>query len=304
MKGTKPTPIEKNPLNAQFIHSIIKDSHLICVSNRLPIQFDTTIKKSSGGLVAAFEDIVTDKKFTWVGWAGTFPQNKEQEEVISQKLKAFNYEPLFLSETQIKTYYDGFCNASLWPLLHYFPSNYRHEDHWFTTYKEVNLLFSDYICEKAPENSFIWVQDYHFFLLPALIKKNRPDLKVGFFLHTPFPSYEIFRIHPNRTELLTGILGADLIGFHTYHYLRHFRSAVLRICEIESDVFQIKNYPNETKCGVFPIGISWNHFHATLTSDAFTDACKKLKQTYQKKIMKRKKKLLKLLSKLMEKCIQ
>jgi len=117
-------------------------------------------------------------------------------------------------------------------------------------------------------------------LLPGILRERRPELKPGFFLHTPFPSYEIFRCHPNRRELVEGMLGADLIGFHTFGYLRHFRSTVLRILGIESELNNIPHETHSTRIGVYPIGINTDKFLAELQSEAFKTHLADYRQTY------------------------
>lgn len=254
--------------------------NLINVSNRLPVSFNQRIQRNAGGLVSAFEDVQNQENFSWVGWAGKIPQDDKEKASMTEALTALNYQPVFLSQDDIANYYDGFCNTSLWPLLHQFSSHYEFSYEWYLSYLNVNENFARLIAQQAPLDACVWIHDYHFFLLPRLLKQQRPDLKIGFFLHTPFPSYEIFRIHPKRRALLKGLLGADLIGFHTYNYARHFRSAVLRILGIDSDPTEIKNGKNTSKLGVFPIGISWKHFQSTLNEKACQEAKTQLAKTY------------------------
>lgn len=268
-------------LNAQKI--LQSGQTLINVSNRLPISFDKGLQKSSGGLVTAFEDIQNSENFTWLGWAGKFAVDKAEEASIAESLEAFNYHPVFLNQESINNYYDGFCNASLWPILHQFSTYYEFKYDWYVSYLEVNERFCEEVLAIAPQEAIVWIHDYHFFLLPQMLKQKRPDLKIGFFLHTPFPSYEIFRIHPKRRTLLKGLLGADLIGFHTYNYSRHFRSAVLRILGIDSEPTHIKNGERSTQIGVFPIGISWDHFQKNLKDPACVAAQARLQETYRGK---------------------
>jgi trehalose 6-phosphate synthase/phosphatase len=125
-------------------------------------------------------------------------------------------------EEEAEAHYEGFSNSSIWPLLHYLPNYLRYEPSWWEHYQRVNQRFADKVLETAHEAELIWVHDYQLMLLPALLKAMAPQLRVGFFLHTPFPAHEIFRCHPHGRELVAGMLGADLIGFHTFGYLRHF----------------------------------------------------------------------------------
>lgn len=201
-------------------------NNLIIVSNRLPVTITDTITKSSGGLVSAMESLRETYALKWVGWAGGVVDDSDQQKRLSaQLIEQYGYTPIFLSEPEAQNYYSGFSNASLWPLEHYMTPYARYEDIWYDYYKSVNRLFADTVSELAQADDIVWVHDYHLMLLPVILKKRHPEMKIGFFLHTPFPSYEIFRCHPNRKELVNGLLGADLIRFHTYGYLRLFEAA-------------------------------------------------------------------------------
>ncbi len=254
---------------------------LIIVSNRLPVKVKETIEKSSGGLVSALEGLGDQYDLQWIGWAGGVVDDQQKRQEITTELKErFNFTPIFLSQEDVDDYYTGFSNSSLWPLLHYMPCNARYEDKWFQKYREINQLFADKILEQAEPDDIIWVQDYHLMLLPAMLRKVKPDMTIGFFLHTPFPSYEIFRCLPNREELLEGLLGADLIGFHTFGYLRHFRSTVLRILGIESEIAYIPVEHHRCAIDVFPIGINTQGFQNFIDSPAFSRRLKALRKIY------------------------
>ena len=164
----------------------IKNNYLINVSNRLPIHYNGGIKKSAGGLVSAFEDIVNEHQFKWFGWAGKFAKTEAEKIAIKNQLNTLNYNPIFLDKTQIDAYYDGFCNSSLWPLFHYFPTHYHYQHEWFLHYQTVNQLFCDTLAKEAPKESSVWIHDYHLLLLPHLLKEKRPDLKIAFFLHLQY----------------------------------------------------------------------------------------------------------------------
>ncbi len=246
---------------------------LTVVSNRLPVTVGETIEKSSGGMVAALEGLGENANFQWIGWAGGAVKDPgRKEEIASELQERFNYTPIFLSRQDADNYYTGFSNSSLWPLLHYMPTKARYEERWFDAYQKVNRLFADTVLEKTGEEDIVWIQDYHLMLLPAMLREQRPEMTIGFFLHTPFPSYEIFRCHPNREELLEGLLGADLIGFHTFGYLRHFRSTVLRLLGIESEFNVIDTGIRRTEIGVYPIGINAEKFLEGMKTEAYQEA--------------------------------
>lgn len=257
---------------------------LINVSNRLPVTISDTIKKSSGGLVSALEGVKDKFELHWYGWPGGTVDDEQQRCEISDELQSkYQYYPVFLSQKEIDDYYTGFSNTSLWPLLHYMSPYAHHDESWFETYKIVNHRFADTVIKHANENAVVWVHDYHLMLLPMILKKARPDLRIGYFLHTPFPSYELFRCHPDREELLAGLLGADLIGFHTFGYLRHFRSTVLRILGIESETDYINHDNMVTRLGVYPIGIDSDKFNHQINSPECREHMETLRQTYEGK---------------------
>ncbi len=251
------------------------NNRIINVSNRLPVSIrDGQLVKSSGGLVSALEGVQRtgggDFDLQWIGWPGGAAEDTDDKDRLTQQLKdEFGYHPVFLSDEEIEAFYHGLSNSSLWPLLHYNPTYFNYQHNWWQTYEKINACFADAVDDAAQEGDLVWVHDYHLMLLPKMLRERRPDLRIGFFLHTPFPSYEVFRCHPKRQELLEGLLGADLIGFHTFGYLRHFRSAVLRLTGRESDIYTIRHDETETHIGVFPIGINWTGFEQALGSDDF-----------------------------------
>src|SRR5215211_5117510 len=204
---------------------------LINVSNRLPVTVGERITKSSGGLVAALEGLSPeDYELKWIGWPGSVAASPAREEEVQRTLmEEHGCLPIFLSDEEVAGHYEGFSNSSVWPLLHYMPNYMRYDPAWWEHYRDVNQRFADKVLELAKLGDLVWVHDYQLMLVPALIHERMPELKIGFFLHTPFPSFETFRCHPKRCELVAGILGANLVGFHTFGYMRHFRSTVLRL---------------------------------------------------------------------------
>lgn len=148
-------------------------------------------------------------------------------------MEGINFHPVFLSETQIKNYYEGYSNSTIWPLCHYFFVYTLYRNSFWQSYQEVNQLFCDAICRVIHPGDKVWIQDYQPMLLPGMLRKVYPNLNIGYFHHIPFPSYELFRILPERAEILKGLLDADFIAFHTYDYMRHFISAVKRVLRID-----------------------------------------------------------------------
>lgn len=256
---------------------------IINVANRLPVTIGETYKKSSGGLVSALEGVSQDRfRLQWLGWPGTAFDDPVVRGEVDRRLRSeFGCVPVFLSKEEADAYYDGFSNASLWPILHYNPFLMEYENSQWEAYWAVNKRFAQNVVEMAGEDDLVWVHDYHLMLAPSMIRMERPNLRVGYFLHTPFPSSEVFRCHPRRSELLDGLLGADLIGFHTFGYLRHFRSAVLRVLGVESEIGTIRHGNHVTSLGVYPIGINAKKFSRELATERFEERCRKLRETYR-----------------------
>lgn len=245
---------------------------LINVSNRLPVTIDgDDVKKSAGGLVSALEGIAGDQQsLKWIGWTGSVVEDPQKRAELERELAdEFGDMPVFLSQEEIDGFYRGFSNSSLWPLLHWMPGKFRYRRDWWEQYLAINQRFADAVLAIAKEGDMVWVHDYHLMLLPEMLKRRMAGLKVGFFLHTPFPPPEVFACQPKRRELLEGLLGADQVGFHTFRYLRNFRSAVLRLLGIDSDATHIRQEGRATHLGVYPIGINAPKFDQTLSSPEF-----------------------------------
>lgn len=239
---------------------------LIIVSNRLPVKaeiHENTIsyEKSSGGLATGLDSLPTIYEKHWIGWPGLYTDNELTEKELDQALDKLNFHPVFLNRDDVENYYEGYSNSTLWPLFHYFYVYSVHDDKYWEAYYKVNQLFLDKILEIATNNDILWIQDYHLMLLPAMVREKLPSVRIGFFLHIPFPSYELFRTLENREELLKGLLGSDLIGFHTFTYMRHFISALLRTSGIEMDD-NILHYGNRpVYIDAYPMGINYSKFN-------------------------------------------
>ena len=246
---------------------------LINVSNRLPVTIsESGIQKSSGGLVAALEGLdPAEYALNWLGWPGGSTEAGQQTGIERALRDEHGCTPIFLSEEEAEAHYEGLSNSSIWPLLHYMPDRFRYKPAWWGAYQAVNRRFADRVLSVARGDEIVWVHDYQLMLLPAMLREGNPRLRIGFFLHTPFPSYEVFRCHPNREDLVAGLLGADLVGFHTFSYLRHFRSCVLRLLGIESQITDVRHDGRTTALGVYPIGINAPRFEAELDSPAFAN---------------------------------
>ena len=242
-------------------------SRTIIVSNRLPIKISNLDKSfefssTSGGLATGMKSIHKKNNFLWIGWPGIDKKSLGNKLAKAEKLLLKkNYIPVFLRKKEINDFYYGTSNEALWPLFHYFIEfSIFNKSHW-KSYFNVNKKFADCVIKYAKKDDTVWVHDYQLLLCPKMIKSKRPDLTVGFFLHIPFPSFEIFRIFPWREELLEGILGSDLIGFHTYDYVRHFLSSVKRILKYDVIFNKINVGSREVLVDTFPMGIDYAKYN-------------------------------------------
>ena len=241
---------------------------LLIVSNRLPITVEKKknalhFPQSTGGLATGLGSFYKSYESIWVGWPGITSDktNKEEREDIEAKLMSnFNCYPIFLSQNDIEKYYHGFSNKTLWPLCHYFTQFALYDKNFWESYRRVNELFSEVIFKIYKKDDFIWIHDYHLMLLPNLIRERLPDAMIGFFHHIPFPSFEIFRLLPWRKEILEGLLGADLIGFHIDDYTRHFLISVHRLLGYEYTLGQIQADDRIIRVDTFPMGIAFERF--------------------------------------------
>ena len=221
-----------------------ESQRIVIVSNRLPftvVQDGEGIQfiESVGGLATGLRTLLTsapsslsrESELLWVGWPGSTIRDEIRDEVRSKALSEFSCCPVFLSEQDLENFYQGFCNETIWPLFHYFPTYARYDEAYWEQYRKVNESFSVTLLDAIRPDDTVWIHDYHLMLLPHLLRKALPKLRIGFFLHIPFPQFEIFRLIPGkwRRAILEGLLGADLIGFHTHDYGEYFLRSVQRI---------------------------------------------------------------------------
>ncbi|TYP71665.1 bifunctional alpha,alpha-trehalose-phosphate synthase (UDP-forming)/trehalose-phosphatase [Aquimarina intermedia] len=243
-------------------------SKTIIISNRLPLQLHidnkiVTSTPSVGGLATGMKPVHAANDSIWIGWNGV--NEEEIDDSIKAKidstLLAHKCLGVSLTKKEVDEYYYGFSNTTLWPLFHYFLEYTEFEKHTWETYQVVNQKFANVILDTVESGDRIWIHDYQLLLVPNLIRKKRSDVSIGFFLHIPFPSYEVFRTIPCREALLQGMLGADLLGFHTYDYERHFLSSVQRILGYDSSFNTITLDNRSVKVDSFPMGIDYDNFH-------------------------------------------
>ena len=255
----------------------------IVISNRLPVTLASRdgklrITRSSGGLATGLASLDTRGELHWLGWPGLHVEETTTQNDIRTRLRRKLLHPVFLNLDHVQNFYEGYCNSTLWPLCHYFFSYITQDEKYWKAYKEVNELFCREALQIIRPGDVIWVHDYHLMLLPALIRDQRPDACIGYFHHIPFPSYELFRSLPERAELLRGLIGADLIGFHTHDYVRHFISTLYRVLHLECQMDELQLENRVARIDAFPMGINFEMYHKAVTKPAMRSFTQKLKQ--------------------------
>jgi trehalose 6-phosphate synthase/phosphatase len=269
-------------------------SRLIIISNRLPFSVERQngeikVRQSSGGLVSAiksyFEKNRSDKNYTQKIWLGSMDSSEDEwnQAVESGQLPDdFSIEPIFPDNLTYSNYYNGFSNSTLWPLLHYFPSLVEYRKEYFDDYTKINQLFADRIIGIYQPGDVIWVHDYQLMMVPDMLRRVLPDATIGFFLHIPFSSYEIFRLLPTywKERLMQGMMGADLIGFHTYDYVQHFIHCAKMILQVESQFNSVYYGNRMVKVDVFPIGIDYQKFRAACIDETVVGICTSLEEKF------------------------
>jgi len=247
---------------------------LIIISNRLPFSLEKNgeevkIRQSSGGLVSALKGYFEQSNskgtdFSEKIWVGSCDFSEKDWNENKDKLQStdFSIEPVFIENTLYSDYYNGFSNSTIWPLFHYFPSLTTFEKQQFEAYHQVNQMFADIINKIVKDDDVIWIHDYQLMILPQMLRKANRAARIGFFLHIPFPSYEIFRLLPRewKKSILDGLLGADLIGFHTYDYAQYFINSAKMILGLENHYNLIQYGDRLVRADLFPIGIDYNKF--------------------------------------------
>ena len=234
---------------------------LVIVSNRLPITVSDgadglEIQRSPGGLATGLAGPHDTGDGRWIGWAGlaTNPGD-ELRARLERELEPLRLIPVPLTADELQRYYEGYSNQVVWPLFHHLGEQVPLQVMDWAAYRDVNERFADAVAAEYRAGDRIWVHDYQLMLVPAMIRQRLPDARIGFFLHIPFPASEIFRTLPQRGDILEGLLGADLIGFHTGAYLRHFCTAVTQILGIEPAIDRIEWKGRRVRLGAFPMGV-------------------------------------------------
>lgn len=257
----------------------------IIVSNRLPVKIkenngEMEFRQSEGGLATGLGSIYRQGNNMWLGWPGVEVSSEEHKSQITGKLQEMNLYPVFLTQEEINLYYEGFSNETLWPVFHYHPTYAKYEQSYWDSYVAVNQKFKEAIFQVAEPGDRIWIHDYQLLLLPGLIRAEQPEITIGFFLHIPFPSYELFRLIPWRAEILQNMLGADLLGFHTFDDVRHFISSVTRLLPVHSFGNELNYDDRQVVAEPFPMGIDDKKFEELTTNEEVLANVNSLKETF------------------------
>ncbi|NLE86972.1 MAG: bifunctional alpha,alpha-trehalose-phosphate synthase (UDP-forming)/trehalose-phosphatase [Myxococcales bacterium] len=234
-------------------------NRLIVASVRLPVTMTRgeqgwQVAHSTGGLVTALSSVLERQKFTWLGWPGAYVDEADRR-TVTRELAKHGTSPVFIEQEHMDPFYQGFSNEVLWPLFHNLMERARFDRNNWRSYRTVNQMYADAIAKIARPGDVIWIHDYQLCLVPQLLRAKGLGCPIGFFLHIPFPSAETYRTLPVAEDLLRGLLGADLLGFHAYEYVSNLRMAALRVLGIESEPAALRLQSREVQLEVMPIGI-------------------------------------------------
>lgn len=243
---------------------------LFVISNRLPMEATTIngekeLQAITGGFHHGLQGFHNTYDIKWVGRGGVnIDEISEAEKIkLDNQFRKNNCIPVYLEKALREAFLEGFCDHTLWPLFNYFTQFASYDPQQWEAFVQVNQTFADTIERYVTEEDIIWIHDYHLMLVPAMLRKKKLKVSIGYFQHIPFPSFEVFRLLPWRMELLEGILAADLIGFHIYDYQRHFMSSVRRLLGHETIFNRIRLGERIVKIDAFPKGIDYEYFNTT-----------------------------------------
>ncbi|MCE2392022.1 MAG: bifunctional alpha,alpha-trehalose-phosphate synthase (UDP-forming)/trehalose-phosphatase [Proteobacteria bacterium] len=240
------------------------ENPILVIANRLPVTLSRSSRglerrHSTGGLVSALDPLLTHRGGTWVGWPGTKLREGEQ---LARPDDPYPMVPVELSASEVNRYYHGFSNATLWPLFHSLPDRARFDRHCWDSYETVNRRFAEVAAEWSDGAELVWVHDYQLLRTPLHLRRIRPDARIAYFLHIPFPPYDLFRLLPWDRELLRGLLAADLVGFHVRGYAQNFLECVERLLaqRVDRDSGLIEHGERTVQVEAFPIGIDFRQY--------------------------------------------
>lgn len=237
---------------------------IILVSNRLPVTVqkgptELAFQRSTGGLATGLASLRGESETLWIGWPGSV--NPEDREAAERRLiSGFDCHPVFIGEDLLERYYEGYSNRTVWPTFHSLSGYARYDASEWEAYREANTLFSLKVLEIYRPGDIVWIHDYQLMLLPKYLREKVRGITMGFFLHIPFPHYDIFRQLPQHTEILSSLLAVDLIGFHTHDYAQAFLGTVRRLMGYDNTLGQLVADDHLVQVDVFPMGIDFRKF--------------------------------------------
>ena len=247
---------------------------LLVVSNRLPLTAKRVSgrwrgERSSGGLVAAMAPLMEQSDGLWLGWPGDTLSGEPEgrARLMREWEEQHGYVAVEIPPKVSRSFYEGYANDTLWPLLHGFPTRVVFAPDTWLAYRDANVRFADAVAAKMRKDDLVWAHDYQLMLVPELLRERSASARIGFFLHIPFPSSEVFRILPEREQVLLGLLGADSIAFQTHGHLHNFRRSLLQVLGLESSMDQIQFEGRNVRLSALPIGIQSEEWEALITTD-------------------------------------
>ena len=241
-----------------------KQGRLVVASNRLPVTLRRSrgglrAEPSSGGLVAAMAPAMQRNGGSWIGWPGARLNDGEQIEIADSE---YDLRPIPLTPTEVKRFYHGYSNGVLWPLFHSLPERVHFGPRNWPAYQAVNERFAEALLDEAGDEDLIWVHDYHLALAPELIRRRRPTARIGFFLHVPFPPFDVYRILPQYREILRGMLACDFLGFHCPGYVTNFLDCVERLlgARVDRATGEVEHGSHLSRAAALPLGIDYAEY--------------------------------------------
>ncbi len=258
------------------------------VSNRLPVEIrknkgKLSLKKTSGGLATGLSSLQQEYDMVWTGWPGIHTSSAEERSEIERFMAKKGLFPAWIPPKDYDGYYRGFSNKALWPLFHYFCQYAEFDDNCWQAYVKANRAFCTRLLENAGEADIFWIQDYHLMLLPQMVREKLPNARIGFFLHIPFPHFEVFRLLPWRKEIIEGLAGASLIGFHTRQYADYFIHSVEQILGKDTRDHYFREKGHTVKAGEFPMGIDYRKFAECAQQPGVIKRAQKYRKEYEGK---------------------
>jgi trehalose 6-phosphate synthase/phosphatase len=264
--SSAPTTEEQAATMQKLPGAVDRVGRLLVMSNRAPVEVVTEhgherVEPTVGGVGSTFLRLLEKFGGLWIAWSGGSGAPKRT--MLPPSNPRFAMSLLRLSEKDVSNYYYGMCNRGLWPLMHFMTLNCRFDAPQWRSYCQVNQIFANAAESEAASYDSVWVQDFHLALAPGLMRERRPDLPIGMFWHVPWPPEQVFRVFPWRAELLAGMLGSDLIGFHTPMYAKHFIDSCERILglEVDRESGDVFHHSRRTRVAAFPLGIAADYFH-------------------------------------------